>query len=49
MDAICFLAEEQWIEKDLWATKPLATNSDDVAIRELVGLLFVRALVAEAV
>merc|ERR1719377_183063 len=44
MDAARLLADEAGLEEHLRAAEALAANSDDVAIRQLVGLLLIRTL-----
>merc|ERR1719412_3092880 len=44
MDATCLLANEAGLEQHLRATEALTSNSDDVSIRKLIGLLLVGAL-----
>merc|ERR1719333_1647625 len=44
MDAAGLLADEARLEKYFRATEALATDGDDVAVRQLVGLLLVRTL-----
>merc|ERR1740117_648874 len=44
MDSAGLLANEAGLEEYLRATEALAANGDDVAIWQLIGLLFVRAL-----
>mmetsp|Transcript_36969 Transcript_36969/g.86650 ORF Transcript_36969/g.86650 Transcript_36969/m.86650 type:complete len:383 (-) Transcript_36969:71-1219(-) len=44
VDAAGLLSNEAGLKEHLWATEALATNGDDVAIRQLIGLLLVGAL-----
>mmetsp|Transcript_43516 Transcript_43516/g.110202 ORF Transcript_43516/g.110202 Transcript_43516/m.110202 type:complete len:416 (-) Transcript_43516:4-1251(-) len=44
VDAAGLLADEARVEEHLGAAEALAANGDDVAVRQLVGLLLVRAL-----
>merc|ERR1719353_1902347 len=44
MDSACLLPDEAGLEEDLWASEALASDSDDVPIRELICFLLVRAL-----
>merc|ERR1719462_659743 len=39
MDTARFHAGEGWLEECLWAAEPLIANGDDLAIRQLIGLL----------
>merc|ERR1719262_1032416 len=44
VDPTCLLSDEARLEQNLWAAETLIANRDDVAVRELIGLLLVRAL-----
>ena len=44
MNAAALKAQDAWLEESLWSTETLVANSDDLAIRKLVGFLQARAL-----
>merc|ERR1719149_441222 len=44
MDATGLLANEAWLEEHLRAAEALATNCDDITIRQLISLLLVGTL-----
>merc|ERR1719379_957447 len=44
VDTTGLLSNEAWLEQHLWAAEALVADSNDVSIRQLIGLLLVRAL-----
>merc|ERR1719245_926269 len=39
MDSTSLHSEEGWLEEGLWASKPLVSDGNDLAVGKLVGLL----------